>query len=51
VPDPAAALQTALQLLDEPQRLSGMEQAGLHWVQKHTGAVARVLAGIAELRR
>lgn len=51
VPDPVAALQTALQLLDEPQRLSGMEQAGLHWVQKHTGAVARVVAGIAELRR
>lgn len=50
VPDPAAALQTALQLLDEPHRLAGMEQAGLHWVQKHRGAVARVVAGIQELR-
>lgn len=50
-PDPAAALQAALQLLDEPQRLSSMEEAGLHWVQRHTGAVARVLAGIVELER
>src|SRR3546814_247009 len=50
VPDPSAALQTALQLLDEPHRLSGMEQAGLHWVQKHRGAVDRVVAGLQELR-
>lgn len=50
VPDEAAALQTSLQLLEEPHRLSAMEQAGLHWVQMHRGAVARVVAGIQDLK-
>jgi 3-deoxy-D-manno-octulosonic-acid transferase len=27
-----------------------MGEAGVHWVQKHTGAVARVLAGLNELK-
>jgi 3-deoxy-D-manno-octulosonic-acid transferase len=44
-----AALQTALQLLEEPQRLARMGEAGSHWVQKHTGAVARVLSGLQEV--
>ena len=44
-----AAVQTALQLLDEPQRLARMGEAGSHWVQKHTGAVARVLGGLNEI--
>ena len=49
--DPDAALQMALQLLEEPQRLSRMGSAGAHWVQKHAGAVARVLAGLNEIKR
>ena len=48
---PEAALQQALQLLDEPQRLCRMGEAGQHWVQKHAGAVARVVAGLDELRK
>lgn len=49
-PTPEAALQQALQLLEEPQRLSRMGEAGVHWVQQHTGAVARVVAGVNELK-
>lgn len=48
-PNPEAALQTALQLLGDPPRLKKMGQAGSHWVQKHTGAVSRVLAGLNEI--
>lgn len=44
-----AAVAQALRLLDEPQRLSRMGEAGLHWVQKHTGAVARVMATLDKL--
>ncbi|NYT78477.1 3-deoxy-D-manno-octulosonic acid transferase [Alcaligenaceae bacterium] len=51
VPDASAALNTALQLLEDPQRMSRMGKAGAHWVQKHTGAVARVLAGLNEISR
>lgn len=47
-PNVDAALQMAVQLLDEPQRLARMGEAGAHWVQKHTGAVARVLGGLNE---
>lgn len=50
VPDAEAALQTALQLLNDPQRLSRMGEAGAHWVQKHTGAVRRVVAGLNEIK-
>ncbi|OWT53993.1 3-deoxy-D-manno-octulosonic acid transferase [Candidimonas nitroreducens] len=49
VPDADAAVLKALQLLEHPKDLAGMGQAGVHWVQKHTGAVARVLAGLNEL--
>src|SRR5690606_27730657 len=49
--DPDAALQLALQLLDDPQQLSNMGEAGAHWVQKHTGAVARVVAGLNEIKK
>lgn len=45
-----AAVTEALRLLDEPQRLTRMGEASLHWVQKHTGAVARVMATLAKLR-
>lgn len=48
-PNPEAALQMALQLVNDPQRLNKMSQAGSHWVQKHTGAVSRVLTGLNEL--
>src|SRR5690606_28105544 len=41
--DPDVALHMALQLLDDPQRMTRMGEAGAHWVQKHTGAVARVV--------
>jgi 3-deoxy-D-manno-octulosonic-acid transferase len=50
VPDADAAVRMALQLLDQPKDLARMGQAGVHWVQKHTGAVARVLAGLNELK-
>lgn len=44
--DADEAIQQALKLFEEPQRLSQMSQAGIHWVQKHTGAVARLIAYI-----
>lgn len=47
--DADAAVQLALQLLDEPQRLARMAEAGTHWVQKHTGAVARVISSLDKL--
>src|SRR5690606_28944419 len=42
--NPAAAFKQGLQLLNEPQRLRSMGEAGTHWVQTHTGAVSRVIA-------
>jgi len=51
VPDPDAALQTALQLLDDAQGLARMGEAGWHWVQMHRGAVERVVAGLDEVRK
>lgn len=48
-PNAEAALQLALQLLDDPQRLGRMGDAGTHWVQKHTGAVVRVVSALANL--
>lgn len=48
-PDPDSAIQLALQLLDDPQRLGRMGEAGAYWVKQHAGAVARVLVGIHEL--
>ena len=50
VPDADAAVLEALRLLDRPKDLAAMGEAGRHWVQKHTGAVARVLAGLNELK-
>lgn len=50
VGDPDAAFRQALQLLDEPQRLGRMGEAGIHWVQKHTGAVSRVMATLDKLK-
>ncbi len=48
---PEAALQTALQLLGDPQRLNQMSQAGAYWVRQHAGAVMRVVDGLNELKR
>lgn len=50
-PDPDTALKQALKLLNEPQRLNRMGEAGTHWVRKHTGAVSRVIATLDTLRR
>lgn len=50
-PNPDAAFRQALRLLDEPQRLGRMGEAGIHWVQKHTGAVSRVMATLDKLKR
>lgn len=47
--DADAAVQLALQLLEDPQRLARMAEAGAHWVQKHTGAVARVMSSLDTL--
>lgn len=50
VADADTALLKALQLLEQPQSLARMREAGMHWVQKHAGAVARVLVGLNELK-
>jgi 3-deoxy-D-manno-octulosonic-acid transferase len=50
VQDADLAVQAAMQLIDDPQRLTRMGQAGVYWVQQHTGAVARVVAGLNELK-
>lgn len=47
--DADSALHLALQLVDDAARMSRMGQAGAHWVQKHTGAVARVVGGLNEI--
>lgn len=48
-PDADTAVQFALQLLDDPQRLSKMGEAGAYWVKQHAGAVERVVMGLHEL--
>ncbi len=49
-PDAEAALQLALQLLDDPKRLAQMSEAAEHWVRKHTGAVQRVVESYVAIR-
>lgn len=49
-PTPEAALQLALQLLDDPRRLAQMSEAAEHWVRRHAGAVQRVMDSYEELR-
>jgi 3-deoxy-D-manno-octulosonic-acid transferase len=51
VASPEAALQKALQWLDDPAGLSRMASAAEHWVLKHSGAVARVVAALNDVRR
>lgn len=48
---PEAALQAALQLLNDTQRQHQMGQAGTYWVRQHAGAVMRVVDGLNELKR
>lgn len=48
--DAEAALQLALQLLDDPRRLAQMGEAAEDWVRKHAGAVQRVMDGYLALR-
>ncbi len=50
-PNPADAVQLALQLIQDHARLRRMGEAGAHWVQKHAGAVARVVIGLNELKQ
>lgn len=45
-----AALQLALQLLDDPRRLTQMSDAAEDWVRKHAGAVQRVMDGYLAIR-
>src|SRR5690606_19889805 len=45
-----AALQLALQLLEDPRRLAQMSEASKNWVRQHAGAVQRVMDGYLALR-
>lgn len=45
-----AAVQMALQLLDDPKRLAQMGEDAENWVRKHAGAVQRVVDGYLALR-
>lgn len=47
---PEAAVQLALQLLDDPRRLAQMSESAEHWVRRHAGAVQRVMESYVELR-
>ncbi len=49
-PTADAALQMALQLMDDPRRLAQMSDAAEYWVRKHAGAVQRVMDGYLALR-
>ena len=51
VPTPWAALQCALQWLDDEALRARMGEAATHWISRHTGAVARVVDGIEALLR
>lgn len=45
-----AAVQMALQLLDDPRRLAQMSEAAEDWVRQHAGAVQRVMDGYDAIR-
>lgn len=49
--DAEAALQLALQLLDDPRRLAQMGEAAEDWVRQHAGAVQRVMDSYLTLRK
>ena len=46
-----AALQMAVQLLEDPRRLAQMGEDAEDWVRKHSGAVQRVVDGFLALRQ
>ncbi len=48
-PNAAAAIKFATDLLGDRQSQERMGDAGLHWVQKHSGSVQRVVTGINEI--
>ncbi len=45
-----AAVQMALQLIDDPRRLARMSDAAEDWVRQHAGAVQRVMDGYLAIR-
>src|SRR5690606_20620642 len=45
-----AAVQMALQLLDDPRELARMSDAAEYWVRKHAGAVQRVMDSYRAIR-
>jgi len=50
VSSPEQAIDQAMGLLKDATTHSRMGEAGLHWVQKHKGAVARVLTALNKLQ-
>lgn len=46
---PELALKQAMALLEDAVQRDHMADAGLHWVQKHSGSVQRVMTGINEI--
>lgn len=48
---PNAAMKQAMQLLEDTPQRQRMADAGLHWVQKHSGSVQRVMIGVNEVLR
>lgn len=48
-PTAEAAIKQAMLLLEDNSQRQQMADAGLHWVQKHTGSVQRVMTGINEV--
>ena len=46
-----AAIQMAVQLLEDPRRLAQMGEDAENWVRKHSGAVQRVVDGYMALRQ
>lgn len=47
--DPGRAVRQALQWLDDSAARTRAGEAGRHWVERHAGAVARVVNGIEDL--
>jgi 3-deoxy-D-manno-octulosonic-acid transferase len=48
VPDFASGVETALRLLDQPQRLAACAEAGLRFAEAHRGATGRILGLLPE---
>src|SRR5699024_12317851 len=48
VPNAGTAIKEAGRLLHETTERNQLADSGLHWMQKHSGSVQRVLTGINE---